>query len=107
MILKILGLLMDFLGVALLIFAVMAYSELNSLATAATPSPEDATLTRIIGPEFFDASSANVKPGELADRVFKRIYFVGACSIAMIVLGPILFFTSVLRSTGHANDEKV
>ena len=103
MILKILGLLMDFLGVALLIFAVMAYSELNSLATAATPSPEDATLTKIIGP-YFDASSANTKPAELADRVFKRIYFVGLFH-RNDHPGPILLFTSVLRSTGHANDE--
>ena len=105
--LKIVGFLLDFIGVALLFFALMAHSELKGLATAAAPSPEDATLLKIIGPELFDSSLANTKPAEIADRVLKRIYFIGACSIAMITFAVFLIVTSSRRSTGHTNDEKV
>ena len=105
--LRIVGFLLDFIGVALFFFAVMAHSELKSVATATAPSPEDATFLKIIGPELFDSSLANIKPAEMADRVLKRIYFIGACSFAMIILGPLLIVTSSWRSTDHTNDEKV
>ena len=49
--LKIVGFLLDFIGVALFFFAVMAHSELKSVATATAPSPEDATFLKIIGME--------------------------------------------------------
>ena len=103
----IVALLLDFIGMALGICALMAHSELKSLATAAAPSPEEAALLKIIGPELFDSSLANTKPAEMADGVLKRIYFIGACSIAMITLGPVLIVTSNRRSTGHTDDEKV
>ena len=101
------ALLLDFIGMALGICALMAHSELKSLATAAAPSPEEAALLKIIGPELFDSSLANTKPAEMADGVLKRIYFIGACSFAMIILGPLLIVTSSWRSTDHTNDEKV
>jgi hypothetical protein len=88
---KIFGVFALLIGLGLMIFAGLAYSELNAVATAAKPpSPDSMPLTKIIGPEFFDPDHAAAKPAELARKTLNRIYTIGAASVFSLALGVML-----------------
>lgn len=88
---KIFGVFAVLIGLAMMIFAALAYSELHSAATAATPpSPESMPLTKIVGPELFDPEHAATKPAELASIAINRIYVIGGASLVSLALGALL-----------------
>ena len=88
MIVKGLGALVVLLGLAMLIFAGMAYFELHAAATSETPPSSDSMpLTKIVGPEFFDPGNVGTKPAELARKTFNRIYTIAGCGIVAAILG--------------------
>lgn len=94
MLLKVLGVSAGLLGVAMLIFAVMAWLELRNAATSPIAPPDSSMpLTRIVYPELFDAATAGTtpaKPAELAQAVQTRIFIIGGGSLALIVVGIVM-----------------
>ena len=91
---KIFGAFALLIGLVLMIFAVLAYSELHTAATAAKPpSPDSMPLTKIVGPELFDPEHAATKPTELASMAFNRIYIIGGASLVSLALGVLLLMT--------------
>jgi hypothetical protein len=91
---KIFGAFALLIGLVMMIFAVFAYSELHSAATAATtPSPDSMPLTKIVGPELFDPEHAATRPAELASMAFNRIYIIGGVSLISLALGVLQLMT--------------
>ena len=91
MIMKVLGACIVSLGLAMLVFAGMAYFELHGAATSETaPSADSMPLTKIVGPEFFDPGNAGVKPAELARETFNRIYTIAGGGIVLAILGLLI-----------------
>lgn len=91
---KILGTLALVIGLVIMAFAVLAYSELHTAATSATPpSPSSMPLTRIVGPELFDTKNSAAKPAELARIALNRIYTLGGVSLLLLAIGAILLAT--------------
>ena len=88
---KILGAFALLISLVMIIFAVLAYSELRATATSMKPPSRDSLpLTRIVGPELFDKEKAATKPAELASMVFNRIYMIGGASLFSLALGALL-----------------
>jgi hypothetical protein len=88
---KILGAFALLVCLVMMIFTVLAYSELRTAATSVTPpSPDSMPLTRIVGPELFDTGNAVIKPAELASMAFNRIYIILGASLFSLVLGTLL-----------------
>ncbi|TWU01824.1 hypothetical protein Pla100_15600 [Neorhodopirellula pilleata] len=94
MLLKVLGICAGLLGLALTVFAVMAWRELNSAATSELPpSPDSMPLLEIVGPELFDTRDPGVKPAkpaDLAQAALKRIYIIGGGSFILLVVGILM-----------------
>lgn len=91
MMMKIVGALALLLGLLMLVFAVMAYSELNAAATSETPPPvESMRLTKIVAPELFDQDNASAKPATLARIAFGRIYMIGGGSLVLAMAGVLV-----------------
>lgn len=87
------------IGLVMMIFAVLAYLELRTAATAATPpSPDSMTLTKIVGPELFDTENSATEPAELASKAFNRIYIIGGASFGTLALGAFLLTIKQKRS---------
>lgn len=107
MLLKVLGVSAGLLGVAMLIFAVMAWLELRNAATSPIAPPDTSMpLTRIIYPEFFEPATAGTtpaKPAELAQAVQTRIFIIGGGSLALIVVGIVMLMLPQ-RSRTKPND---
>lgn len=100
MVLKILGSFAVLIGLAMLIFAAMAYSELHSAATSETPPSVDSLpLVKIVCPELFDPGKAGTKPATLARMAFNRIYMVGGVGIVLAVLGAVTVAVTLARGT--------
>ena len=91
MAMKFLGVCALLFGLAIIVFAGMAYSELHTAATSElAPKADSMPLTRLVYPELFDAGNAGAipaKPAELAQAAFKRIYIIGGGSSVLVVAG--------------------
>ena len=88
---KILGAFALLIGLVMMIFAVLAYSELHTATTSVTPpSPDSMPLTKIVGPELFDTEHAATEPAELASMAFNRIYIIGGVSLFSLAVGALL-----------------
>lgn len=91
MIMKVLGACVMLLGLAMLIFAGMAYFELHGAATSETaPSVDSMPLTKIVGPEFFAPGNAGTEPAQLASKTFSRIYTIAGGGIVAAILGVLI-----------------
>ena len=94
MAMKVLGACAVLFGLAIIVFAGMAYSELHTAATSElAPNTDSMPLTRLVYPEFFDAGNAGAKPAkpeELAQAAFNRIYIIGGGSFVMVVAGIVM-----------------
>ena len=91
MILKIIGAGVVLLGLAMLIFAGMAYFELHGAATSENASTADSMpLTKIVGPEFFAPGNSGTKPAELARKTFNRIYIIAGGGTISAILGVLI-----------------
>ncbi len=51
------------------------------------PSADSMPLTKIVGPEFFDAGTSAIKPAELARQTFNRIYAIAGGGIVLAITG--------------------
>ena len=91
---KLVGVIAGSLGLAMTVFAVMAWRELHSAATSElAPDADSMPLTRFVCPELFDTGNALLKPAKPADLVqsaFHRIYIIGGGSFVLIVVGILL-----------------
>ncbi len=91
MTMKILGAGAVLLGLAMLIFAGMAYFELHGVATMETaPTTDSMPLTKIVGPEFFALGNSGTKPAKLARQTFNRIYIIAGGGIVSAILGVLI-----------------
>ncbi len=87
------------LGGLLLVFGVLAFFELRSVATTSTtPSPDGMYLTKIIAPELFDPGRAKANPSTLAKIAFNRIYMVGGGAFIFAMLGVLLIGLGQVKS---------
>jgi hypothetical protein len=81
-----------------LIFAVMAWRELNVAATSPeAPAVDSMPLTKIVCPELFDAfqpGATPVKPAELASIAFTRIYLIGGVGLVSLAVGIAMLGTA-------------
>ncbi|MCA9058804.1 MAG: hypothetical protein KDA85_09900 [Planctomycetaceae bacterium] len=92
---RILGLLIALLGVALFVLSVMSWRELRDAATSGQmPSAEAMPLTRIIYPRLFEIEETVVKPAELARDAFGRISLIGTGSLVLLMIGVVTFVLS-------------
>ena len=88
---KVLGAIALLLGVALLVFTLLTYSEFNALVSSPTPpAAEEMRLVGIVGPELSDPKHATTKPAVLAGIVMNRIYLMGGGSILCMALGGLM-----------------
>ena len=91
MIMKSLGACVVLLGLAILVFAGMAYFELHAAAKSETaPSADSMPLTKIVGPEFFAPGNSGTKPAELARKTFNRIYTIAGGGVVSAILGVLI-----------------
>jgi hypothetical protein len=109
MLIRILGVIVALLGLALMVLAVVAWGELHSAATSqSAPAADSLPLTRLVNPELFDAGKAGAtpaKPVELVQAAFQRIYLLGGGSIALILIGTLmLVMPQRPNSEGSASD---
>lgn len=103
---KIFGTFAVLIGLVMMIFAVLAYSELHTAATAAMPpSPDSIPLTKIVGPELFDPEHAATSPAELASMAFNRIYIIGGASLLPLALGVLLLMNKQVPKSPVVCDE--
>lgn len=104
---KVLGVIAGLLGLAMAVFAVMAWRELHSAATSeSAPSADSMPLMRIVYPELFDTANAGAKPAkpaELAQAAINRIYIIGGGSFALIVAGILMLVLPQGRQTGKTS----
>lgn len=91
---KIPGAIAGLLGVAMTIFAIMAWRELHSAATSELATSADSMrLTRLVYPQLFESANAGLKPAkpakpaDLAQAAFNRIYIIGGGSCVLTVVG--------------------
>ena len=78
-------------GLAIMLFATVAYSELYTAATSAEPpSPDSLPLTQTIAPELFDRSQATTSPAALAKIAVNRIYAIGGLGLLLSSVGGFL-----------------
>jgi hypothetical protein len=102
---KILGVIVGLIGLAMIVFAMFAWRELQvAAASPSTPSPASMPLTNFVSPGLFDSGNAGertVKPAELARVAFNKIYIFGGGSFALIVVG--ILMVGMRGNTNRAN----
>ena len=102
MVQKVLGVCALVLGLAISVFAGMAYLELDSAATSETAPPADSMpFTKIVGPELFDPGNAGAKPAALARTTFNRIYMIGGCGIVLAFVAVLILAFPRSHVTKH------
>lgn len=91
---KLVGAIAVLIGLVTVVFAIMTWRELRAAATSElAPTADSMPLTRVVYPELFELDEAEaqaVKPAELAQSVFNRIYMIGGASLALIFVGLLL-----------------
>lgn len=104
---KVLGVSVGLLGLAMVVFAMMTWLELRSAATSElAPTADSMPLTRFVYPEFFKAVNAEGKaaqPAELAQAAFNRIYIIGVASFALVVSGIVMLMLPQKSQAGQSS----
>lgn len=102
---KQLGVLAGLLGMAMHVFAILAWRERNSAVTSeVVPSADSMPLTRLVAPGLFDTENAGAmaeKPAELARAAFQRIYIIGYGSLALFLICILLLVVPQGPRTGE------
>ena len=105
MVKAILGVCVLSLSLAILVFAGMAYFELQSAATSGKPpSAASMPLMKIVGPEFFgppNAGTQPAKPTTVARTMFNRIYAIAGGGIFLAVLAVLVIAMPQSRRADH------
>ena len=99
---KVIGVLAVLLGLAMFVFAVIAYRELHSAATSEfAPAADSMPRTRLVNPRLFDTGNTGAKPAELAQAAFNRIYIISGGSFVLVVAGILMFVLAQGPRTGQ------
>lgn len=102
---KVLGVFVGLLGLAMIVLAGMTWRELRNAATSAlAPTADSMPLTRFVYPKLFDAGNPGVKPAkpaELVQAAFSRIYIIGGSSFALVVAGFVMLVLPQGPRTGQ------
>jgi hypothetical protein len=102
---KVLGVFVGLLGLAIIVFSVMTWSELRNAATSElAPTADSMPLTSFLCPDFFkplNAGGKAAKPAELAQAALIRIYIIGGGSFALFVTGIVMLLLQQNSRTGQ------
>ncbi len=89
--LKVLGISVMLLGLAMIAVAGLAYRELHNAAKSElAPSADALPLTRLLYPKLFDTGNGDVKAADLAQGAFNRIFIIGCGSFVLVVVGILI-----------------
>lgn len=97
---KVLGVFVGLLGLAMIVVAVMTWREVRSAATSELAPTASLPVTSFVYPKLFDAGNAGAKPAELAQAAFNRIYIIGGCSFSLVVAGIAMLLLPQRPRTG-------
>ena len=76
------------LGLGLLAFSVMGWTQLRSAATHPNPDPTDYPLLKLITPDPV-AGASPLRPADLARKISYTLYSVGGVGLLLVAAGGV------------------
>lgn len=88
------------MGLGLLAFSLIVWSQLRSAATDPNPDLADYSLLQMMTPEPAP-STPPPRPAELAQQITFRVYAIGGSGLVLVAIGGIVCVSVKTKSVSH------